>query len=228
VLMNYSNTLSDEFTLAHEMGHAMHSYFTHTHQPYVYGDYATFVAEVASTTNEALLIEHLLKQTKSNAQRLYLLNYLLEQIRTTFFRQVLFAEFEMRTHALADSSQPLTAEGMNAIYRELFQRYYGPDLVLDPEADVEWSRVPHFYNSFYVYQYATSYAAATAMSKKILTGGPSVRERYLTFLKSGSSDYPIALLQKAGVDMTTPAPIEATIARFDEVLAEMEQLWGKK
>lgn len=227
VLMNYNNTLNDQFTLAHEMGHAMHSHFTHTTQPYVYGDYATFVAEVASTTNEALLITHLMRQPLTNPQRLYLLNYQLEQIRTTFFRQTLFAEFEMRTHALADSGQPLTAELMNDLYRELFQRYYGPNLVLDPEAAVEWSRIPHFYTSFYVFQYATSFAAATAMAQKILIEGPEAVSRYLNFLKSGSSDYPIELLKKAGVDMTTPAPIEATLARFDGILDEMEALWGK-
>jgi oligoendopeptidase F len=224
VLMNYSNTLEDEFTLAHEMGHALHSYFSHRHQPYVYGDYAIFVAEVASTTNEATLVNYLLKQPMTKAQRLYLLNYLLEQIRTTFFRQTLFAEFEMRTHELMEKGEPLTAEAMNGLYRELFQRYYGPALHLDPEAEYEWSRVPHFYNSFYVYQYATSYAAATALSKKILAEGQPEVSRYLTFLESGSSDYPIEVLKKAGVDMNSPAPIEATIARFEEVLAEMEKL----
>ncbi len=228
VLMNYSNSLEDQFTLAHEMGHALHSYFTHHNQPFVYGNYATFVAEVASTTNEATLINYLLKKEMPREQRLYLLNFLLEQIRTTFFRQTLFAEFEMRTHEMAEKGDPLTAEAMNKLYRDLYQKYYGPDLVLDPEADVEWSRVPHFYNSFYVYQYATSYAAATALSKKILGEGQPAVAKYLTFLKSGSSDYPIEVLKKAGVDMTTPAPVEATIARFNEVLSEMEKLWDAK
>ncbi len=225
VLMNYSNTLNDEFTLAHEMGHAMHSHFTHTHQPYAYGDYALFVAEVASTTNEALLIEHRLAQPLAKPQRLYLLNHLLEQIRTTFFRQTLFAEFELRTHARVEAGEPLTAEAMNGIYRDLYQKYYGPALVLDAESAVEWSRVPHFYNSFYVYQYATSYAAATLMAERLRTGGPDVVARYLAFLKSGSSDYPIALLAKAGVDMTSPQPMQATVARFDQVLDELEALW---
>jgi oligoendopeptidase F len=226
VLLNYSSTLHDEFTLAHELGHAMHSHFTHTHQPFTYGSYSLFVAEVASTTNEALLITHLLAQPMAKPQRLYMLNTLLEQIRTTLFRQTLFAEFELRTHALAEAGEPLTAEVMNGFYRELYQAYYGPDLHLGAEADVEWSRVPHFYNSFYVYQYATSYAAATLMAEKLLTEGPPMVERYLTFLKSGSSAYPIELLRRAGVDMTTPQPIAATIARFDRVLDEMEQLWG--
>ncbi|HTK31096.1 MAG TPA: oligoendopeptidase F [Candidatus Saccharimonadaceae bacterium] len=224
VLLNWSNTLEDEFTLAHEMGHAMHSYFANGNQPYVYGNYATFVAEVASTTNEATLVNYLLKQNLTKAQRLYLLNYLLEQIRTTMFRQTLFAEFELKTHELAEKGEPLTAEAMNAAYQELMQRYYGPDLVLDPEEQFEWSRVPHFYNSFYVYQYATSYCAATALSKKILTEGTPAVTRYLSFLKSGNSDYPIEVLKKAGVDMNSPAPVEAAIARFDEVLGEMEKL----
>lgn len=224
VLLNWSNTLNDEFTLAHEMGHALHSYFSHKNQPYVYGSYATFVAEVASTTNEATLINYLLGQEMSKDQRLSLLNFLLEQIRTTFFRQTLFAEFELRTHELVEKGEPLTAEAMNKVYHDLYQKYYGPDLYVDATADYEWSRIPHFYRSFYVYQYATSYAAATAMSKKILAEGAPQVERYLSFLKSGSSDYPIEVLKKAGVDMRTPEPIEATIARFDEVLTEMEKL----
>lgn len=228
LLLNWSNTLEDEFTLAHEMGHAMHSYFTNKNQPFVYGNYATFVAEVASTTNEATLVNYLLKQEMTKAQRLYLLNFLLEQIRTTFFRQTLFAEFELRTHEMVEKGEPLTAEGMNKLYHDLYQKYYGPDLYVDPVADYEWSRIPHFYNSFYVYQYATSYAAATALSKKILTEGEPAVTKYLAFLKSGSSDYPIEVLKKAGVDMNSPAPIEATIARFEEVLAEMEKLHDSK
>ncbi len=228
ILMNYNNTLNDEFTLAHEMGHALHSYFTHASQPYIYGDYATFVAEVASTTNEATLINYLLQQEMTRAQKLYLLNYLLEQIRTTMFRQTLFAEFELKTHELAEKGEPLTADAMNGVYRDLMQRYYGPDLVLDPEAQYEWSRIPHFYNSYYVYQYATSYCAATALSKKIIAEGDPAVQKYLAFLRSGSSEYPIEVLKKAGVDMTTPAPIEATIARFDQVLTEMEKLHDAK
>lgn len=228
VLLNWSNTLEDEFTLAHEMGHAMHSYFTHKNQPFVYGNYAIFVAEVASTTNEATLINYLLSQETDKQRRLYLLNFLLEQIRTTFFRQTLFAEFELRTHEIVEKGEPLTAEAMNQVYRDLYQKYYGPDLAVDGGAEYEWSRIPHFYRSFYVYQYATSYAAATALSKKILTEGAPALDRYLSFLKSGSGDYPIEVLKKAGVDMTTPEPIEATIARFDEVLNEMEKLHDSK
>jgi oligoendopeptidase F len=224
VLLNWSNTLEDEFTLAHEMGHAMHSYFTHKNQPFIYGNYATFVAEVASTTNEATLVNYLLKQDMTKAQRLFLLNYLCEQIRTTFFRQTLFAEFELKTHDLVEKGEPLTAEAMNQIYHDLEQKFYGPDLYVDKVLDYEWSRIPHFYNSFYVYQYATSYAAATALSKKILAEGQPEVDRYLSFLKSGSSAYPIDVLKKAGVDMNTPQPIEAAIQRFDEVLDEMEKL----
>ncbi|MBI1799959.1 MAG: oligoendopeptidase F [Candidatus Eisenbacteria bacterium] len=228
VLMNWSNTLDDEFTLAHEMGHAMHAHFTHKNQPFIYGEYAIFVAEVASTTNEATLVNYLLKQEMTRAQRLSLLNYLLEQIRTTVFRQTLFAEFELRTHELAEHGEPLTAGAMNKIYHDLEQKYYGPDLYVDTVLDYEWSRIPHFYNSFYVYQYATSYAAATALSQKILTEGQPAVDRYLKFLESGSSDYPIEVLKKAGVDMTTPAPIEAVFARFDEVLTEMEKVHDSK
>jgi oligoendopeptidase F len=228
VLLNYSNTLEDEFTLAHEMGHSMHSNFTWKTQPPAYAGYSLFVAEVASTGNEALLINHLLNQKPDRQQRLFLLNHYLEQIRTTFFRQTLFAEFEMRTHQMAEAGQPLTAEAMNGLYRELFQRYYGPDLSLDSLADYEWSRVPHFYRSFYVYQYATSYAAATALSQKILTEGQPAVDRYMSFLKAGSSEYPIDVLKKAGVDMTTPAPIEATVAKFSQLLDEMEKLWESR
>ena len=228
VLLNYSNTLEDEFTLAHEMGHSMHSYYTWKTQPPVYAGYSLFVAEVASTSNEALLINHLLRQKPDRQQRLFLLNHYLEQIRTTFFRQTLFAEFEMRTHQMAEAGQPLTAEAMDGLYRELFQRYYGPDLSLDSLADYEWSRVPHFYRSFYVYQYATSYAAATALSQKILAEGQPAVDRYLGFLKAGNSEYPIDVLKKAGVDMTTPAPIEATVAKFSQLLDEMERLWDSK
>jgi oligoendopeptidase F len=224
VLLNWTNTLDDEFTLAHEMGHALHSYFTHKNQPFVYGNYATFVAEVASTTNEAVLANYLLSQDMTKTQRMYLLNHLLEQIRTTFFRQTLFAEFELRTHEMAEKGEPVTAEAMNKVYHDLYQKYYGPDLYVDPTADFEWSRIPHFYNSFYVYQYATSYAAATALSKKILSEGQPATDKYLTFLKSGSSDYPIEVLKRAGVDMNSPAPIEAACARFAEVLDQLEKL----
>ncbi|HVP38285.1 MAG TPA: oligoendopeptidase F [Candidatus Saccharimonadales bacterium] len=228
VLLNYSNTLEDEFTLAHEMGHSMHSFFTWKTQPPVYAGYSLFVAEVASTGNEALLINYLLKQPLDKQRRMFLLNHYLEQIRTTFYRQTLFAEFEMRTHEMAEAGQPLTAEAMNKLYRELFQRYYGPDLDLDSLADYEWSRVPHFYRSFYVYQYATSYAAATALSQKILNEGQPAVDRYLAFLKAGNSAYPIDVLKTAGVDMTTPAPIEATCQKFSELLDEMEKLWESK
>ncbi|MBI5837576.1 MAG: oligoendopeptidase F [Candidatus Eisenbacteria bacterium] len=228
VLLNYNNTLEDEFTLAHEMGHSMHSYYTWKTQPFAYSGYSLFVAEVASTGNEAILINYLLKQPMDRQQRLFLLNHYLEQIRTTFYRQTLFAEFEMRTHEMSEAGKPLTAEAMNKLYRELFQRYYGPDLHLDPLADYEWSRIPHFYRSFYVYQYATSYAAATALSEKVLNEGQPAVDRYLGFLKAGSSEYPIEVLRKAGVDMTTPAPIEATCRLFDRLLTEMEQLWDQK
>ncbi|HVP38284.1 MAG TPA: oligoendopeptidase F [Candidatus Saccharimonadales bacterium] len=228
VLLNWSNTLDDEFTLAHEMGHSLHSYFTWKTQPPVYANYSTFVAEVASTGNEALFMHHLLQGKLTREQRMYLINHQLEQIRGTFFRQTLFAEFELRIHEMAEKGEPLTAEAMNKLYADLYRTYYGPALTVDSLTACEWSRIPHFYMHYYVWQYATSFAASMALSQKVLQEGQPAVDRYLGFLKAGSSDYPIEILKHAGVDMSTPAPIEATVAQFSRLLDELEKLHDSK
>jgi oligoendopeptidase F len=225
VLHNYHGTLNDVFTLAHEMGHAMHSYYTHKVQPFIYANYPIFAAEVASTANEALLMLHLLKKTEDKAKKLYLLDFYLDQIRQTFYRQTLFAEFEMIVHEKAEAGETLTADLMDQIYGDLFQKYYGPDLVMDDNKAVEWSRIPHFYRNFYVYTYATGISAGTAFAKKMLKDGDSARDKYVhVFLSGGSSKYVIDLLKDAGVDMASPEPVLATIEFFDELLDELEAL----
>ena len=210
VLLNYNYELNDVSTLVHEMGHSIHSYYSRKEQSYYYAGYTLFCAEVASTTNEALLIHHLINKE-------------LEQIRTTVFRQLMFAEFELYTHESFEKGIPLTAEDYNAKWHELNVKYFGPEMIVDSEIDVEWSRIPHFYSDFYVYQYATGYAAASAFAKSILNKEPNAVEKYVGFLKSGGSDYPIEILKKAGVDMTTPKPLEATIDRFNELLDMLEK-----
>lgn len=227
VLMNYQDNVNNMFTLAHEMGHALHSYYSHKEQPYTYADYKIFVAEVASTLNEALLMNHLLKTTTDKKQRMYLINYYLEQFRGTVFRQTMFAEFEKIIHTKTEQEEPLTADSLSEIYRELNVAYHGPDMVVDQEVDMEWARIPHFYRNFYVYKYATGFSAATSLAKQILEEGQPAVDRYLQFLKSGSSDYPLELLKKAGVDMTSPEPIREALAVFEEMLAEMEKLTGE-
>ncbi len=224
VLLNYNSTLRDAFTLAHEMGHALHSWFSHSSQPYIYGDYTIFLAEVASTTNEALLMEHLLSRSDDPEEKKYLLNYYLEQIRTTVYRQTLFAEFEKKAHDIAERGEALTRDLMCGLWHELNERYYGSGIVVDEDIDIEWARIPHFYSSFYVYQYVTGYAAATSFSRKILSGEPGSRKGYLEFLKKGSSDYSVNILKQAGVDITLPGPLEQTIAVFRDKLTELEAL----
>ena len=223
ILMNYENKTDDMFTLTHELGHAMHSYYSWGNQPYIYGDYTIFLAEVASTVNEALLMEHLLKNTTDPAMTAYLTNTWLEQFRTTVFRQTLFAEFEMITHQMVEAGEPLTLEALNKVYRGLNEKYYGSELILDDKLDLEWARIPHFYRAFYVYQYATGYSAAMAFAKRILAGGDGV-EKYLAFLKSGSSEYSIDILKKAGVDMSQPAPIKEALEKFGDLIGEMERI----
>ncbi|GEA29332.1 oligoendopeptidase F [Clostridium diolis] len=218
VLLNYNNELGDVSTLAHEMGHSIHSYYSRKEQTYYYANYTLFCAEVASTTNESLLIHYLIENEKDEKKKLYLINQELEQIRTTVFRQLMFAEFELYTHETLEKGIPLTAEDYNKAWHDLNVKYFGNEIVIDKEVDVEWSRIPHFYSDFYVYQYATGYAAASAFSKAILDGKENAVEKYKGFLKSGGSDYPINILRNAGVDMTTDAPIEATIKRFNELL----------
>ncbi|WP_163194128.1 oligoendopeptidase F [Clostridium thermarum] len=222
VLLNYNYELNDVSTLAHEMGHSIHSYYSRKTQPFIYADYTLFCAEVASTTNEALLINHLIKNEQDEKKRFYLINQELEQIRTTVFRQLMFAEFEKITHESIEAGNPLTSEDFCRIWHDLNVKYFGPEMVVDKEIDMEWSRIPHFYSDFYVYQYATGYAAASSFARAILQEGESAVTRYTEFLKAGGSDYPINILKKAGVDMTTPKPLEDTVRRFEELLDMME------
>ncbi len=227
ILMNWQDNVNNLFTLAHEFGHSVHSYYTRKTQPYPYGDYSIFVAEVASTCNEALLNDYLLKTVDDDKKRLYLLNHYLEGFRGTVFRQTMFAEFEHIIHMKAQNGEALTAEALTNEYYELNKKYFGEeDIVIDEEIGLEWARIPHFYYNYYVYQYATGFSAATALSKQILEEGQPAVERYIEFLKSGSSDYPIEVLKKAGVDMTSVKPIEEACKVFEERLNEMEKLLG--
>jgi oligoendopeptidase F len=212
------------FTLAHELGHSMHSYFTRQAQPFVYGRYTLFVAEVASTLNEALLNQHLLKTRHDAALRKQLIVQQLDDIRATIFRQAMFAEFELDIHRRTEAGEPLTADVLGKYYYDLVARYQGPGVVLDDEIAFEWSRIPHFYYNFYVYQYATGLSAALAISRQIVEQGQPAVDRYLAFLRSGSSRSSIDMLRDAGVDMTTPQPIQAAMDTFDKLLDELEAL----
>ncbi len=224
VLMNYSGTLDSQFTLAHEMGHALHSYYSNKHQNPIDSDYVIFVAEVASTCNEALLMEHLLKQTTDKKERAYLINHFLEQFKGTLFRQTMFAEFELIIGRMIGEGRTLTAEDLCAEYKKLNEAYFGPDMVVDDEIAMEWARIPHFYYNYYVFQYATGYSAAIALSRKILNEGESAVKDYLGFLSGGCSKSPIDLLKGAGVDMTTPAPVNQALELFGQLIDEMEEL----
>jgi oligoendopeptidase F len=224
MLLNHNNTLENMFTIAHEMGHCMHGYYTNRTQPYIYSGHATFTAEVASVTNEMLLMDYLLKNTKDKAHKLYILNYYIDQLEGTFYGQVMFAEFEKAAHEKLENGGALSAESARQIYKEIFQKFEGPELVLDSLDDLGCLRISHFYNDFYVYQYATGYAAAVAISRKILTGDKDALNRYLKFLESGDSDYAINLLKEAGVDMTSPEPINETIKLFASLVDQMEKL----
>jgi oligoendopeptidase F len=224
ILMNWQDNVNNLFTLAHEFGHSVHSYYTRKTQPYPYGSYSIFVAEVASTCNEALLNDYLLKTIDDEKKRLYLLNHYLEGFRGTVFRQTMFAEFEHMIHLKAQEGEALTADNLTSIYYELNKKYFGNDIVIDEEIGLEWARIPHFYYNYYVYQYATGFSAATALSKQILEEGEPAVKRYIEFLKAGSSDYPIEVLKKAGVDMTAAQPIEEACQVFAQKLEEMEQL----
>ena len=224
VLLNYSGTLDSMFTLAHEMGHAIHSYLSNKHQPAAYANYSIFVAEVASTCNEALLMEYLLANTTDKRRRAYLINYFLEQFRTTLYRQTMFAEFELEINRRNERGESLTAEALNTLYHELNVQYFGDGIVIDKEIDLEWARIPHFYYDYYVYQYATGYSAAIALSRRILREGEPAVKDYLNFLSGGCSADPITLLRGAGVDMATTQPITEALKLFDELITEMEQL----
>ena len=224
VLLNHNDTLKNMFTLAHEMGHAMHSYLSNKTQPHVDAHYVIFVAEVASTCNEVLLMEHLLKQTTDKVQRAYLINHFLESFRGTVYRQTMFAEFELRTHEMCERGESLTPDALNKLYYELNKTYFGDDIVVDEDIAVEWSRIPHFYYNFYVYQYATGFSAAVAIANRILKEGQPAVDDYLKFLSGGCSKSPIDLLKIAGVDMTTPEPVNAALEMFGRLLDEMEEL----
>jgi len=224
VLLNYQGTINDVFTLAHEMGHAMHSYYTNKTQPYVYSEYKIFVAEVASTVNESLLIHYLLNNTSDKKEKAYLMNHYLEEFRGTLFRQTMFAEFEKIVYSKAESGEALTAEEFCRIYKGLNEKYFGKEVIIDDEISMEWARIPHFYSSFYVYKYATGLSAAVSLSQQILKEGVPAVERYLKFLGSGGSDYPLELLKKAGVDLSEPEPVDAALKVFESILDELEEI----
>ncbi|PAQ14379.1 oligoendopeptidase F [Bacillaceae bacterium SAOS 7] len=227
ILMNWQDNVNNLFTLAHEFGHSVHSYYTRASQPYVYGNYSIFVAEVASTCNEALLNDYMLKNLDDEKKRLYILNHYLEGFRGTVFRQTMFAEFEHLIHEKAQNGEALTADVLTTAYYELNKKYFGEDMVVDEEIGLEWARIPHFYYNYYVYQYATGFSAATALSAQILEEGQPAVDRYINeFLKAGSSDFPIEVLKKAGVDMNTAAPIEEACKVFEQKLEEMEKMLG--
>jgi oligoendopeptidase F len=230
MLLNYLGQYNDVSTLTHELGHTMHSYYSNKRQPYPSANYATFVAEVASTFNEALLVDHVLKQIKDTPTRLSILGNYLEGIKSTVFRQTQFAEFELRMHEAGEKGQPTTGEGLAKLYLDITRKYYGHDqgvCLVDDYIAHEWSFIPHFYRDFYVFQYATSFTAAEALSAKVLAGDAAARAKYLAFLGSGGSKYPIDLLKDAGVDMTTDQPLELTIARMNQVMDEIERLLPK-
>ncbi len=224
ILMNYTGTLDSVSTLCHEMGHSMHTYLTHEHQPAQYDDYSLFIAEVASTVNENLLIENLLSKDPDPKTELYLLNQYLENFKGTVYRQTMFAEFEKLAHDKIESGDALSAEGLNALYKDLVIQYFGDDLVWDDEVQYEWSRIPHFYRSFYVYQYATGYSSAVALSEMIRNDGEEAVKKYLEFLSLGSSVDPMDALAHGGVDLSTPAPVDRALTKFEEILARAEEL----
>ncbi len=227
VLLNYSGTLDGQFTLAHEMGHAIHSYLSNKHQNPIDAHYVIFVAEVASTCNEALLMEYLLNRTTDKKERIYLINHFLEQFKGTLYRQTMFAEFELNIGKMVAEGQTLTADILCAEYRRLNELYFGPDIVVDDQIALEWARIPHFYYDYYVFQYATGYCAAIALSRKILKEGAPAVEDYVSFLSGGCSKTPIDLLKGAGVDMTGTEPVEAALQLFGELMDEMEKLIGE-
>ena len=224
VLLNYNGTLDDMFTLAHEMGHAMHSNYSNETQPYIYAGYKIFVAEVASTCNEILLMEYLLKNTTDKKERAYLLNHYLDSFKGTVYRQTQFAEYEMLTNKMYEDGESLTADNLSSVYLELNKKYYGSDIISDEQIAYEWARIPHFYYNFYVYQYATSYCAAFSVAHKILEEGAPAVERYKKFLSGGCSMAPVELLKISGVNLETPAPIQDALNAFGEIIKEMETL----
>ncbi len=228
ILMNYNDDLNSLFTLIHELGHSMHSYYSKHNQPYLYSSYKIFVAEVASTLNELLLINYLLENSKSKEEKIYLLNYYLEQFRTTVYRQTMFGEFEKLTHESVEAGEPLTAQEFTSIYYKLNEKYYGKSTMVDEEIGLEWARIPHFYSNFYVYKYATGFSAASALSQQILEEGQPAVDRYITFLKSGGSDYPLNQLRAAGVDMEKKESIDEVLKIFSNLVDELEKEYKNK
>ncbi|NKI22613.1 oligoendopeptidase F [Paenibacillus dendritiformis] len=228
VLLNHKDNLNSMFTLTHEMGHALHSYYSDNNLPYRDAQYTIFLAEVASTLNEALLMDYMLKKTSDKKEKMYLLAYYIDQFRTTVFRQTMFAEFELLIHEHAEKGEALTPQLLCEIYYDLNKKYYGDDMVVDQDIEMEWARIPHFYTSFYVYKYATGFSAAQSFAKQILDEGQPAVDRYLGFLKSGGSDYSINILQKAGVDMSAPTPIEEGMSLLESLIEEMEKMAADK
>jgi len=224
VLLNYQGKINDVFTLAHEMGHALHTYYSNMTQPYVYSEYKIFVAEVASTVNESLLMRYLLPRASSKQEKAYLLNHYLEEFRGTVFRQVMFAEFEKIIHEKVEQGEALNAQELSDIYYGLNKKYFGQTVAVDEDIAMEWARIPHFYSSFYVYKYATGFSAATAIAEKIITEGKPAVDKYIEFLKSGGSNYPLELLKKAGVDLSSPQPVQDALDVFEKTLNELEEL----
>ncbi|MCK5127704.1 MAG: oligoendopeptidase F, partial [candidate division Zixibacteria bacterium] len=227
VLMNYSGDIGDVFTLAHEMGHALHRYYTNQNEPYTYSNHTTFTAEVASTCNEAILMKYMLANAKSKDEKIALLNYYIKQIQGTFFTQVMFSEFEAKINEHIETGNAVSVDYFRETYREIFQKYNGPDLVIGPDNDMSGMKIYHFYRTFYVYQYATCYAAAQMISQEILDGDKQALEDFMEFLQTGSSDYPVDILKKAGVDMNSPEPVNYTLKVFGELVDEMEKLLVK-
>ncbi len=224
VLLNWNSLLNDVFTLAHELGHNMHSYYTGKNQPYHYANYSIFVAEVASTFNESLLLDYMIKNTKNEKEKLFLLEKYLNNITATFYRQVMFAEYEMKIYDMAEKGEALTSDNLSQLYIDIYKKYWGPDIVIDENKKYTWARIPHFYYNFYVYQYATGFAASEDLSEKVLNEGKPAVDKYLNFLKSGSSDYSINLLKSAGVDMNSPSPVISATKKMDEIVNEIEKI----
>jgi oligoendopeptidase F len=226
ILMNYGNNVDGVFTLAHEAGHSMHTLLSSRNQEYVNADYSIFVAEVASTANEALLQRYLMEKGRGGSvdEQIYLLDRFLKDMMGTVIRQTMFADFELRIHEMAERGETLTPESMGSLYSSLVAKYYGPDMTIDPETAYTWARIPHFFYNYYVYQYATSYAASYAVAERILGGDPGAAERFLALLSEGGSDYPIEQLKRAGVDMTEPAPVESAMRAFENAVVRLEKL----